>query len=51
MVPNAILPPVYSSLKHDILSVDFDGTSYRIGNRYGVYKSKDLKNWEQETKV
>ncbi len=49
-VPNTILPPVYSSLKHDIWSIDFDGTTYRIGNRYGVYKSLDLKNWEQESK-
>jgi len=49
-IPNVILPPVYSSLKHDIWSVDFDGTTYRIGNRYGVYKSQDLKEWEQESK-
>jgi len=49
-IPNAILPPVYSSLKHDIWSVDFDGKTYRIGNRYGVYKSQDLIEWEQESK-
>ena len=49
-VPNVVLPPVYSSLTSDIWSVDFDGTTYRIGNRYGVYKSKDLKSWEQESK-
>ena len=49
-VPNTVLPPVYSSLKSDIWSVDFDGSTYRIGNRYGVYKSTDLKNWEQESK-
>jgi len=49
-IPNEVLPPVYSSLKHDIWSVDFDGNTYRIGNRYGVYKSKDLKNWTQDSK-
>ena len=49
-IPNAVLPPVYSSLKSDIWSVDFDGSIYRIGNRYGVYKSNDLKKWELESK-
>ena len=49
-VPNEILPPVYSSLKHDIWSVDFDGKTYRIGNRYGVYKSQNLNDWKQESK-
>ena len=49
-VPNAVLPPVYTSLTSDICSVDFDGTTYRIGNRYGVYKSENLKNWELESK-
>ncbi|AKF25150.1 peptidase [Sulfurovum lithotrophicum] len=50
VVPHSVLPPVYSSLTSDIWSVDFDGTTYRIGNRYGVYKSTDLKSWKQETK-
>jgi len=49
-IPNTVLPPVYSTLKHDIWSVDFDDETYRIGNRYGVYKSRDLKKWEQESK-
>ena len=49
-IPHAILPPVYSSLTHDIWSVDYDGEVYRIGNRYGIYSSKDLNSWEQETK-
>ena len=49
-VPNVILPPVYSSLKYDIWSVDYDGKIYRIGNRYGVYKSEDLIEWKQESK-
>ena len=50
VVPHSVLPPVYSSLRSDIWSVDFDGTTYRVGNRYGVYKSTDLKSWKQETK-
>lgn len=49
-IPHAILPPVYSSLKHDVWSVDYDGKTYRIGNRYGVYKSENLENWELESK-
>ena len=49
-IPNAILPPVYSTLQHDIWSVDYDGKTYRIGNRYGVYKSTDLTTWEQDSK-
>lgn len=47
-IPHAMLPPVYDSLKHDIWSVDYDGEVYRIGNRYGVYSSKDLDKWEKE---
>ena len=47
---NKLLPPVYHSLKSDIWSVDFDGKDYRIGNRYGIYKSDDLKNWILENK-
>jgi len=49
-IPHSILPPVYDSLKHDIWSVDYDGKTYRIGNRYGVYKSDDLKDWNLESK-
>jgi len=49
-IPNTILPPVYTSLTHDIWSVDFDGKVYRIGNRHGIYKSEDLKSWELENK-
>ncbi len=49
-IPHAFLPPVYSSLEHDIWSVDYDEKVYRIGNRYGVYKSKDLLYWELESK-
>ena len=49
-IPHTVLPPVYSSLTHDIWSVDYDGETYRIGNRYGVYSSKDLQTWEEEAK-
>ena len=44
-ISHTILPPVYSTLKNDIWSVDYDGKIYRIGNRYGIYKSKNLKDW------
>ena len=49
-IPHEVLPPVYSTLRRDIWSVDYDGSVYRVGNRYGVYKSTDLKNWEQDSK-
>lgn len=49
-IPYSILPPVYSTLKEDIWSVDFDGKNYRIGNRQGVYKSKNAEEWELESK-
>ena len=49
-IPHAILPPVYDSLKHDIWSVDYDGEVYRIGNRYGIYSTSDLKIWKEEAK-
>jgi len=49
-VPHAVLPPVYDSLEHDIWSIDYDGKNLRIGNRYGVYKSDDLKHWQLESR-
>ena len=49
-ISHSILPPVYDSLKSDIWSVDYDGKVYRVGNRYGIYKSKDLKEWELENR-
>ena len=49
-VSHSLLPPVYDTLESDIWSVDFDGENYRIGNRYGVYASKDLKSWHLESK-
>ena len=39
------LPPVYRDLSTDIWGIDYDGAHYRIGNRLGVFKSADLKNW------
>ena len=47
---HTILPPVYHTLKNDIWSVDYDGQFYRIGNRYGIYKSADLKEWSLENR-
>ncbi len=49
-IPHAILPPVYNSLQHDIWSLDYDDETFRIGNRYGVYKSQDLKTWELDSR-
>lgn len=49
-LPHAILPPVYDSLREDIWSVDYDGEVYRVGNRYGIYKSSDLDNWYFENR-
>ncbi|MCF6245087.1 MAG: PepSY domain-containing protein [Sulfurovum sp.] len=45
-----LLPPVYRTLKEDIWSVDMKDGIYRIGNRYGVYKSEDLKIWHLENR-
>jgi len=49
-IPHAILPPIYNSLKSDIWSCDYDDGVYRIGNRYGIYKSENLKSWELENR-
>ena len=49
-IPHSVLPPVYSTLRHDIWSIDYDGKTYRVGNRYGVYKSSDLTQWQLENK-
>jgi len=49
-IPYVILPPVYGTLKEDIWSVDLEGETYRIGNRYGVYESSDLKEWKMVSK-
>jgi len=49
-IGHVILPPIYDTLEHDIWSVDYDGKALRIGNRYGVYKSDDLKEWSLESR-
>jgi hypothetical protein len=46
----AYQPPVYHKLSEDIWSVDYDGETYRIGNRHGIYQSSDLKEWHFENK-
>jgi len=45
-LPHTILPPVYNSLSEDIYSLDYFEGEYKIGNRYGVYSSKDLEHWK-----
>jgi len=45
IIPNSILPPAYHSLESDIWGVDYDNGNFYIGNRYGVYKSKNLKTF------
>ncbi|WP_456451675.1 PepSY-associated TM helix domain-containing protein [Hydrogenimonas sp.] len=47
-VPAALLPPVYSTLRADIWSVDYDGRTFRVGNRYGVFASDDMTTWRPE---
>ncbi len=49
-IPSVMLPPVYRQLTHDIWSVDFDGRLFRVGNRYGVFKSDDLNGWQIESR-
>ena len=47
-IPLSLLPPVYRDLSTDIWSIDFDGENYRIGNRLGLFVSKDLQHWQRE---
>ena len=47
-IPSVLLPPVYGTLRSDIWSVDYDGTRFRIGNRYGVFASADMRKWKPE---
>ena len=49
-IPHAVLPPVYDSLQSDIWSIDYDGKVCRVGNRYGVYASRDFHNWKLENR-
>jgi len=46
------LPPIYRSLREDIWSVDIEYDEegvwhYRMGNRYGVYESDSLQDWQR----
>ena len=45
-ISNKFLPPVYKTLKSDIFGADFDGKDFYIGNRFGIFKSSDLINFE-----
>jgi len=49
-ISHSVLPPVYDSLQSDIFSIDYDGKTYRVGNRYGIYKSQNLKEWQLENR-
>lgn len=49
-ISHKVLPPIYDSLQNDIFSIDYDGKVYRIGNRYAIYKSEDLKDWNLENR-
>lgn len=46
----SLQPPVYQRLTADIWSVDISSEGYRIGNRHGIYKSRDLSKWSFENK-
>jgi hypothetical protein len=50
ILQTSYLPPVYKDLSTDIWGFDFDGQLYRIGNRLGVFSSKDLQTWQLESK-
>jgi len=45
-IQNDYLPPVYRSLQSDIWGADFDGENFYIGNRYGVFQTKDFDNYK-----
>ncbi len=49
-INNDYLPPVYHTLSEDIFCIDYYEGTYSIGNRYGVYESKDLKTWKMVSK-
>jgi hypothetical protein len=49
-VKNSYLPPVYQSLKADIWAVDLYKDKIRIGNRFGIYVSSNMKTWKLENK-
>lgn len=49
-ISHSVLPPVYDSLESDIFSIDYNGKVYRVGNRYGIYKSENLQDWKLENR-
>ncbi len=49
-INNEYLPPIYHTLSEDIFCIDYYEGIYSIGNRYGVYESKDLKTWKMVSK-
>ena len=49
-LPHKILPSVYNTLQSDIWSLDIHNNIVRIGNRYGIYKSDNLKQWKLESR-
>ncbi len=46
----AWLTPVYRNLSTDVWGFDYDGKKYRIGNRLGIFSSKDLHHWGLENR-
>ncbi|WP_457639332.1 PepSY domain-containing protein [Persephonella sp.] len=44
------MPPVYHSPEKDIWDIDYDGKVLRVGNRFGLYTSSDMKNFLIERK-
>ena len=49
-ISKEVLPPIYRTLHEDIWSLDYKNGQYRIGNRYGVYQSSNMKDWSLENK-
>jgi len=49
-ISTAWLTPVYRSLSTDVWGFDFDGKKYRIGNRLGIFSSRNLEHWQLESR-
>ncbi len=43
------LPPVYRSLETDLWGLDYDGETFRVGNRLGVFRTNNLKDWQLDS--
>jgi len=48
-LPIGYLPPVYRSLESDLWGIDYDGSDFRLGNRLGVFRSKNLRDWRLDS--